>query len=265
MFNPEERSVLSTLNSFDAISGELVSKFLANMKPTTSLKDPFPSNMIKQYSAILLPLITKVVNASMEECKFHDSWKLAVVQPLLKKRGLPTIPANYRPVSNLPFISKLTEKCVLDQLSRHLDNEDLLPDYQSAYRARFSTETAVLKLYRDFLYNMENQNVTAFVAMDLSAAFDTVNHGVLLSVLENQFGIKDRALSWTEQYLKSRKFTVHVNGSFSEEKEIDFSVPQGSLLGPVFFNAYASTLQSHISQHNVELSGYADDHGTYKG
>ena len=238
---------------------------MARIKPTTSIKDPIPTSIIKEHIDTLLPLITEVINASIRECEFHDSWKLAVVQPLLKKSGLATIPSNYRPVSNLPFISKLTEKCVLEQLTAHFDSHDLLPQYQSAYRARFSTETAVLKLYHDFLENMENKRVTAFVAMDLSAAFDTVHHGVLLSVLENRFGIENAALKWIENYLCSRKFVVHVNDHFSEEHVINFSVPQGSMLGPVFFNAYASTLQQHISSHAVELSGYADDHGTYKG
>ena len=98
----------------------------------------------------------------------------AVVRPLPKRLGLQLILSNYRPVSNLTFVSKIIECCMLLQLSQHCDNYDLQPDYQSAYREHYSCETAVLKVSNDILWAMESQAVTSLVTLDLSAAFDTM-------------------------------------------------------------------------------------------
>ena len=111
---------------------------------------------------------------------------------------------------------------------------------------------------------MENKFITAFVGLDLSVAFDTVHHEVLLSVLHNCFGIDGAALEWVDSYLRPRSFHVPVAGCNSEEKSVDFSVPQGSVLEPVPFNAYFSTLQSYVAKFNADLCGYADDHCIYK-
>ena len=93
-------------------------------------------------------------------------------------------------------MSKLVEKCMLIQLNEHCSNQDLMPGYQSAYRANYSCETSILKLCNDILWAIERQDITALVALDLSVAFDTVDHGVLLNVLHNQFGITGNALHW---------------------------------------------------------------------
>ena len=101
---------------------------------------------------------------------------------------------SYRPVSNLPFLSNVVEKSVLLRFNRHCNENNLMPGYQSAYRANFSCETALVKLTDDLLWAMEHQEVTPLVAIDLSAAFDTVNHNLLLSVLSKKFGVVDKAL-----------------------------------------------------------------------
>ena len=242
LYLPMANNVATHLSDFLPVSLECVKKILSNSKPTTCPLDPIPSSIVKQHSDTLLPFITQVINSSLQSCSFDKSWKTAIVRPLIKKQGLTPEPSNFRPVSNLPFLSKLTEKCALQQLSHHFDTHDLLPSYQSAYRPCFSTETATLHLHHTILQQMEHQRVTAFVAADLSAAFDTVDHRVLLSVLNDALGVDGNALNWIADYLRDRSFSVIVNGSKSEEKCIDFSVPQGSILGPVLFNAYSSTL-----------------------
>ena len=95
------------------------------------------------------------------------------------------------------------------------------------------------------------------------AAFDTVDHNLLLEVLDKKFGIKDTALCWYEQYLKPRKFRVCINGNYSQEKTLEFSVPQGSTQGTYLFISYASTLNQVVPS-NLQLSGYADDHSIWK-
>ncbi len=145
---------------------------------------------MKSFLEELLPIITRLVNLSLAEGVFPKQWKQAIVRPLLKKVGLDLKFSNYRPVSNLPFLSKLIEKAALYILNEHVNEHDLLPKNQSAYRQNHSCETALLRLVNDLLDAMEHQEVTAFLALDLSAAFDTVDHDILLDVKE--VSIRDR-------------------------------------------------------------------------
>ena len=204
------------------------------------------------------------VNLSFTSGVFGASWKKAVVLPLLKKQGLDLIPANYRPISNLTYVSKVVEKCALLQFNDHLSNGDLLPSYQSAYRSNYSTETALMKIHCDILTAMENQKVIALVGLDLSAAFDTVDHAILLKTLSNMYGVQDDALSWFQSYLSNRSFYVSVQDASSDYKNTNFSVPQGSILGPVLYSAYASPLGGVINAFDINVMGYADDHALYK-
>ena len=162
-------------------------------------------------------------------------------------------------MSNLSFISKLLEKAALVQLMEHCCCNDLLPDYQSAYREGYSSETAPVKIFNDILWKMEKQKVTALVVIDLSAVFDTVDHDILLDVLTMHFGIEGVALSWFKSYLRLGKFKVNVGSEYSPIKDVMCSVPQGSCLGPVLYLIYANTIANIIPE-NLHIYGYADDH-----
>ena len=138
--------------------------------------------------------------------------------PLLKKDGLPPVFKNFRPVSNLAFISKLVETVVAKQLQHYLNCNNLFPVFQSAYRQNHSTETALLKVMNDILLNMNNQCVTMLILFDLSAVFDTVNLDTMLRRLENSFSIQGKALLvcilfvWTrENELRERIPVPHDN------------------------------------------------------
>ena len=109
---------------------------------------------------------------------------------------------------------------------------------------------------------MENKNITAVTILDLSVAFNTVDHNLLLKVLDKTFGIKDIALNWYEQYLKPRRFRVCFNGNYSQEKTLEFSVQQGSTQGTYLFISYASTLDEVVPK-DQQLNGYADDHSIW--
>ena len=122
---------------------------------------------------------------------------------------------NYRPVSNLQVISKIVEKVTLDQFTLHCNKNSLLPNYQSAYMKYYSCETSLVKLVNNILWAMERQLVTVVVILDLSAAFDTVNHDLLLEVLEKQYGIVGTARQWYTSYLKPRMFKVGIRGTTS--------------------------------------------------
>jgi len=162
-------------------------------------------------------------------------------------------------VSNLAFLSKLIEKAVLLRLNVHVDAHKLLPKNQSAYRRHHSCESALLRLVNDILAGMENQEVTAMIAIDLSAAFDTVDHDILVDVLQAHYGLQDTALAWMNSYLRGRCCTVHVNDGRSTARPLQCSVPQGSCLGPWLYLAYAGTLFDVIPA-NVSVYGFADDH-----
>ena len=111
----------------------------------------------------------------------------------------------------------------------------------------------------DILWAMENQRITAVVAIDLSAAFDTVDHDILLSVLSRKFGIQDTALRSVDSYLRPRNIKVNVGTDYSSVRPIEFSVPQGSVAGPRFQSAYASTMKDVVPS-TIEIHGYTDDH-----
>ena len=155
-----------------------------------------------------------LINLSLTTGVFPNTWKKTIVRPLLKKSGLETVFKNYRPVSNRNFISKLLEAAVLTQLQDYLYSQKLIPQYQSSYRANFSMETLLVKLVDDILNRMESQEVTALVALDLSAAFDTVDHDLLLEILKSRFGVDGTPLAWIKSYLDHRSFQVQVGTTF---------------------------------------------------
>ena len=166
---------------------------------------------------------------------------------------------NYRPVSNLSFLSKITEKLVLSQLSDYLHFSNLFPSTQSAYRLGHSTETALVRVMNDLLRAMDGGKLSLLTLLDLSAAFDTIDHKILLDRLQLSFGISGSALNWFQSYLHDRSQTVSISNRSSEPSALSLGVPQGSVLGPVLFILYTKPLSSLISHHSVSSQSFADD------
>ena len=169
------------------------------------------------------------------------------------------VTSNYRPVSNLPYISKLVEKAMLEQINHHCNIHNLLLDNQAGYRENRSCKTVLLKLTNGLLWSMERKDITVMITLNLSVAFDTVNHKLLLSNLQNNFGISGTALEWLRNYLNHRDMRVKIGKSYSERKELTFSVPQGSCSGVNLFNMYSGTIREEVDPH-LNLLAYADDH-----
>jgi len=200
------------------------------------------------------------MNTSLKTGTVPDTFKSAIVRPLLKKHNLdPNNLKNYRPVSNLPFLSKLLEKLVLKQLNTHLSTHSLLHPFQSAYRQNHSTETALLHILNSILNSSDSGNITLLTLLDLSAAFDTIDHSILLNRLETTFGISGVALAWFESYLANRFQHVIVDSKSSNPVKLSCGVPQGSVLGPVLFTLYTAPLSHVIQTHNINHHFYADD------
>ena len=193
--------------------------------------DPIPTSLTKECLSDLLPLITRIVNSSLGSGVVPPQFTQAVVTPTLKKPGLdPNDLKNFRPVSNLPFISKILEKVVLTQLQKHLSENDLLEIRQSAYRKNHSTETALLSVVDGLLRNADDRLVSVLALLDLNAAFDTLDHPILLQRLETTFGISGTVLHWFGSYLEGREQSVKVYNVLSSPSPLQFGVPQGSVL-----------------------------------
>ena len=241
---------------------EEVRKIIMSSSTTTCALDPIPTQLLKENLDILLPVITKIINRSLSESKVPDSFKLAIILPLLKKDSLdPDVFKHYRPISNLPFLSKVLERVVAVRLDSHSHPNS--EGKQSAYKKHHSTETALLKIQNDILLKIDNQECVLLLLLDLSAAFDTVDHTILLERLQTRFGITGAALKWVESYFENRRQQVLINDVKSDEVHLDCNVPQGSVLGPKFFLDYESPLGEIIRSHGVEAHFYADDTQLY--
>jgi len=248
------------LSSFQPVTTEEVRRLLSAMPSKSSPLDVLPCSLLKPCVDVFAPIITKLANLSMQTGKFPSSYKQAQVLPLLKKAGLDSSsPANYRPISNLSTVSKVLERLVLTRLRPHLLGSANFSQYQSAYRKGHSTETALLEVLDGVYTAADDKKVTVLIGLDLSAAFDTVDHGILLQRLQSEFGVTETPLAWLRSYLEGRTQFVKLGQHQSSVVGLDVGVPQGSVLGPLLFAIYCSPVADVIGSHGVQFHQYADD------
>ena len=254
----------STLSFLQTTTQEEVWKIICKSPSKSCTLDPIPTWIIRDAKNELLPTITDIINASPRSSEVPTSTKSAVVTPLLKKATLdPEILKNYRPVSNLSFVSKVLERVVAQRLTSYMTDNNLHEYLQSAYKPGHSTETALVKVQNDILTSIDQHGIVILILLDLSAAFDTIDHDVLFSRMESTLGITGPALEWFRSYLGDRTLRVQIDDSFSASQEILWSVPQGSVLGPLLFLIYLLPLGILIRKHGLELHAYADDTQLY--
>ena len=194
LYNPVWYDVTFPLSNFSVLMETEIKQSISKLQTKSCELDLVPTKILKENLDYFIKAITHVVNLSLQIGQFDDDWKCVVLRPLMKKLNGPRVNNNYRPVSSLPFISKLVEKCVQGQFVNHNVNSCLNSEFQRAYRPGHSCETALLQIMNDLLWAMERQSVSVLILLDLSAAFDTVDNQVLLNILERKFGIKDVAL-----------------------------------------------------------------------
>ena len=207
-----------------------------------------------------MPLPTSIINNSFESGVFPTKLKQALIRPLLKKHNLDQEELkNYRPVSNLHFISKIIEKIVAQQLEEHISIHSLHDPLQSAYKSSHSTETAIIKITNDIITSIDRGQCTILASLDLSAAFDTVDHDIFLKRLQSVYGICGTALSWFKTFLQNRQYKVCINSSFSQQHTLKYGVTQGSVLGARMYTMYTEPMRTIIEEHNISYHGYADD------
>ena len=252
------------LDKFNSTTPDQIIKLLAAASNKYCALDPVPTSIVKNCADMLAPFISQLFNRSLGVGYVPASQKTAFVSPRLKKRGLDSSDnKNFRPVSNLSFLSKLLEKVVASQLNDFLEKTNALPSLQSAYRKFHSTESALLKVFSDLCKAVDEGNICLLGLLDLSSAFDTIDHEILLSRLKITFGIDGVALEWFRSYLSGRTQSVRVSGCSSRPSTLRCGIPQGSILGPLLFILYASPIQDIINRHGLWNHCYADDTQIY--
>ena len=204
------------LEKFRVLTDDEVARIIRISPSKCCVSDPVDTGLLKDVLPVTLPLLTRLVNSSMQSGIFPDDLKEALVKPLLKKINLDPIDKNYRLVSNLEFSGKLIERAVSDQITKHIADNNLLESMQSAYHAHHSTETALVKVKSDILKAMDRQEIVCLTLLDLSAAFDMISKDKLLTRLEEEFGITNTCLKWIESYLTQCTQRVMVGSSRSD-------------------------------------------------
>ena len=216
------------LDAFSEVSPEYIQKLVRTMPSKYSDLDEIPAWLFKECFDCLSPVVSQIMNKSISTAIVSDCFKLAHVRPLLKKPDAETEDlSNFRPVSNLSFISKLLERVVAAQLEQHISSQAKHDKFQSAYRAHHSTETALVRVRSDIMDELDQGRIVILLLLNQSAAFDIVNHNILLERMQKTYGICGKALAWFQSYLSRRKQSVYIDGVSSAEYIQTTGVPQG--------------------------------------
>lgn len=221
--------------------------------------DKVPIRVVKDSLPATLPFITAIINASFKSSVFPNIWKTAEVIPILKQ-GNHEEANNNRPISLLPALSKVCERVAHNQFTSYLTLNERLTAKQSGNRKWHSTETTLINTTDKILEEIDNKKLSAFVYLDLSKAFDSLNHQILLSKLQD-VGVSSDALKWFQTYITNRKQVVRINSVTSEVLPINHGVPQGSILGPLLFTIYVNDLP--MVAKNCSTECFVDDTKLY--
>lgn len=247
--------------SFVEILESEVERIVLGFSSNSYGTDGISVKMLHLCCPIIIPFLTHVFNFCIVHGVYPSIWKEARVVPI-PKNNRPTTITDLRPISILPVMSRIFERILERQLSKHINNFHILPSFQSGFRPGYSCTTALTNIIDDIMSATDKGLVTVLALLDFSKAFDSINHRILISIL-NYIGFDARALCLFESYLVNRRQQVVIDTSYSDFATLKCGIPQGSILGPILFSIYTSHLlffQSFSSSFHF----YADDTQLYK-
>ncbi|XP_046642630.1 uncharacterized protein LOC124327678 [Daphnia pulicaria] len=260
----DTRTDSDLLTEFSIVSIEEVHRVIVASPTKSCGLDPIPTGILKKVAPLLVPAITSIVNLSFQTGVFPQIFKHGLITPLLKKPALDKeVFSNYRPVTNLSFLSKVLERLAAHQLDAHLASHEILSPTQYAYRPNHSTETALLALQNDLLQAASQGHGCVVLLLDLTAAFDTIDHEILLDRISSHCGIDGKPLAWIASYLRNRTQSVIVDGVESVPVQVKYGVPQGSVLGPKLYTIYVNCLRLVAERYGISIEQYSDDTAIY--
>ena len=242
--------------TFMNVTDKQIVEIIDSLKPKSSCGiDRISNKLIKTIKHEISKPLALIINQCFTTGVFPEKLKIARVLPIYKKNDN-TVFDNYRPVSILPSLSKIFEKVIFNQLYKYFNDNHLFFDSQYGFRTKHSTELAALELIDIIVTKMDQNEVPINIYIDLSKAFDTLDHEILIHKLQF-YGLKDKSLQLLKDYLTNRQQYVEFNETMSDYCNIETGVPQGSILGPLLFIIYLNDLEKASTKFHPVI--YADD------
>ena len=244
---------------FTYVEPSQVAAVIEKIKSNAVGSDGLSIHYIKMCCPIILPVVTHIINSCFERSIYPSAWKSALVTAI-PKVNKPTKLEELRPISILPALSKIMEKCMEMQIRVYINDNGILPAVQSGFRPSYSCSTSLLKVTDDIIGARDNSMTTALVMLDYSKAFDRVNHEMLIAVLQ-YLSFSADAVSLIRSFLVDRRQSVRIDDDVSSPLPVRSGVPQGSVLAPLLFSLYTSQLPKYVTHSSIHM--YADDTQVY--